>query len=119
MNLIPTNPTYAMIYTCFYALICLAIFLRVMFFDRRGGEYRLLPAWLAWSICVATGSVPLRLLVGGVPIPDLSSVVLAIFLLCALLKTRGSVHHLLPHRQPSAAATKASNARDLCRRYQP
>ena len=119
MNLIPTDPTYALIYTCFYALICTAIFLRVMLFNRRGGEYKALPAWLAWVLCVASGSVPLRLLVGGVPIPDLSSVVLAVFLFSALIKPRGSVFHLLPHRKSAAAATKAISTRDLCRRFQP
>ncbi|MGY3945609.1 phage holin family protein [Aeromonas tecta] len=94
-------------------------FLLVMFFDRRGGEYKALPAWLAWLFCVASGSVPIRLLVGGVPIPDLSSVVLAAFLLCALFKTRGSVHHLLPYRRSSVTTNRTSSTRDLCRKIQP
>ena len=118
MTLLQDAPTDVAIYTCFYAMICIAIFLRVIMFDRQGGHYHALPAWLAWVLCVAAGSVPLRLLVGGVPVPDPSSVVLAVFLLCALIKTRGSVHHLLPRRQ-SSAHTKATTSRELCQRYQP
>lgn len=104
MNLLQDAPISVAIYTCVYTLICLAIFLRVILFDRRGGEYRALPAWLAWVLCVAAGSVPLRLLVGGLPVPDPSNVVLAVFLLCALLKSRGSVYHLLPRRRPRLPA---------------
>lgn len=112
--MIPTSPTGVWVYTGLYALICLAIFLRVFLFDRQGGDYRAAPAWLAWLLCVASGSVPLRLLFGGLSVPDPATVVMATFLLCVLLKTRGSVHHLLP-RSPR----ESPGARELYRRFQP
>lgn len=112
--MIPTSPTGVFIYTALYALICTAIFLRVMLFDRKGGEYRALPAWLAWGLCVLSGSIPLRFLFGSITAPDPASFGLALFLLCAVLKTRGSVYHLLPRRQP-----RRSHATDIYRRYQP
>lgn len=113
--MIPTSPTGVFIYTALYALICAAIFLRVMLFDRKGGEYRALPAWMAWLLCVLSGSVPLRFIFGGIPVPDPASFGLAVFLLFAVLRTSGSVHHLLPKRKQSPAP----NARDIYRRYQP
>ncbi|MGE9755713.1 phage holin family protein [Bacillus inaquosorum] len=113
--MIPTSPTGVFIYTALYALLCAAIFLRVMLFDRKGGEYRALPAWLAWVLCVLSGSIPLRFLFGSIPAPDPASFGLAVFLLCAVFKTRGSVYHLLPWCKPSAA----HHARDIYRRFQP
>lgn len=67
--MIPTNPTYAMIYTAIYALMCTAICLRVMFFDSRDSHYLALPAWLSWVICVASASVPIRFLFGTILVP--------------------------------------------------
>ncbi|MEB5667406.1 phage holin family protein [Aeromonas veronii] len=113
--MIPTTPTGVFIYTALYALICAAIFLRVMLFDRKGGEYRALPAWMAWLLCVLSGSIPLRFLFGGIPVPDPAAFGLALFLLCAVINTRGSVHHLLPRGKPSST----DHARDIYRRYQP
>lgn len=101
MILLLDAPIGVTIYTGVYALICGAICLRVMLFERRGGDYRALPAWLAWGLCVASGSVPLRLVVGGLPVPDPASVALAAFLLCALIRSRGSVAKLLPRRPPA------------------
>ena len=94
-----------------YALICTGIVLRVVSFDRQGGQYRALPAYLALLLCSAAGSVPLRLLFGLLPPPSLATVVLSAALLCALIKTRGSVYQLLPRRLPSPL--------DIVRRPQP
>ncbi|WP_429169238.1 phage holin family protein [Aeromonas rivipollensis] len=93
--MIPTNPTYAMIYTAIYALMCTVICLRVMFFDSRDGRYQALPAWLSWVICVATASVPIRFLFGTILVPDLASVIITAFLLCAVWSDGGSIYHLL------------------------
>ena len=93
--MIPTNPTYAMIYTAIYALMCTAICLRVMFFDSRDSHYLALPAWLSWVICVASASVPIRFLFGTILVPDLASVIMTAFLLCAVWSDGGSIYHLL------------------------
>jgi hypothetical protein len=113
--MIPTSQTGVFIYTSLYALICAAIFLRVMLFDRKGGEYQALPAWMAWLLCVLSGSIPLRFLLGGIPVPDPGSFGLAVFLLLAVFKNSGSVHHLLPRRKPSPPI----QARDIYQRFQP
>ena len=46
--------------TILYAMICAAIAIRLATFNRNGGDYRPIPALLAWLLTVAAGSVPLR-----------------------------------------------------------
>ncbi|QWL61750.1 phage holin family protein [Aeromonas jandaei] len=100
--------------TIIYALICAAIAIRLVTFNRNGGDYRPLPAMLAWVITVAAGSVPLRALLGVMPAPDPAAVLLAAVVLTALLGSRGSVMRLLPRRHP-----RPSHAADIYRRFQP
>lgn len=92
--------------TILYAMICAAIALRLATFNRNGGDYRPLPAVLAWAITVAAGSVPLRALIGALPAPDPAAVMLASVVLTALIGSRGSVMRLLPRRrqQPTTAS---------------
>ena len=92
--------------TIFYAMICAAIALRLATFNRNGGDYRPIPALLAWVITMAAGSVPLRALLGVLPAPDPAAVLLAAVLLTALIGSRGSVMRLLPRRrqQPTTAS---------------
>jgi len=92
--------------TILYAMICTAIAMRIATFNRNGGDYRPLPALLAWVITVASGSVPLRVLLGVMPAPDPAAVLLAAVLLTALIGSRGSVMRLLPRRrqQPTTAS---------------
>lgn len=100
--------------TILYALICAAIAIRLVTFNRNGGDYRPLPAMLAWVITVAAGSVPLRALLGVMPTPDPAAVLLAAVVLTALLGSRGSVMRLLPRRH-----TRPSHEADIYRRFQP
>ena len=100
--------------TILYALICTAIAIRLATFNRNGGDYRPLPAMLAWLLTVAAGSVPLRAVLGVMPAPDPAAVLLAAVVLTALLGSRGSVMRLLPRRHP-----RPSHAADIYRRYQP
>jgi hypothetical protein len=100
--------------TILYTMICAAIAIRLATFNRNGGDYRPIPALLAWVITVAAGSVPLRALLGVLPVPDVAAVLLAAVVLTALIGSRGSVMRLLPRRQPPT-----NNARDIYRRYQP
>ncbi|MDH0308503.1 phage holin family protein [Aeromonas caviae] len=92
--------------TILYAMICAAIALRIATFTRNGGDYRPLPAVLAWLLTVAAGSVPLRALIGALPAPDPAAVLLASVVLTALIGSRGSVMRLLPRRrqQPTTAS---------------
>lgn len=92
--------------TILYAMICAAIALRLATFSRNGGDYRPLPALLAWVITVAAGSVPLRAMLGVLPSPDPAAVLLAAVVLTALLGSRGSVMRLMPRRrqQPTTAS---------------
>ncbi|MGL5036712.1 MAG: phage holin family protein [Aeromonas sp.] len=100
--------------TILYAMICAAIAIRLATFNRNRGDYRPLPAMLAWVITVAAGSVPLRALLGVMPTPDLTAVLLAAVVLTALLGSRGSVMRLLPRRHQNQ-----SHAADIYRRFQP
>lgn len=100
--------------TILYALICTAIAIRLATFNRNGGDYRPLPAMLAWLLTVAAGSVPLRAVLGVMPAPDPAAVLLAAVVLTALLGSRGSVMRLLPRRHP-----RPSHAADIYRRFQP
>ncbi|MGN5127747.1 phage holin family protein [Aeromonas sp. 30P] len=100
--------------TILYTLICAAIAIRLVTFNRNGGDYRPIPALLAWVITVAAGSVPLRALLGVMPAPDPAAVLLAAVVLTALLGSRGSVMRLLPRRHP-----RPSHATDIYRRFQP
>ena len=92
--------------TILYAMICAAIALRIATFNRNGGDYRPLPAVLAWLLTFAAGSVPLRALLGELPAPDSTAVLLASVVLTALIGSRGSVMRLLPRRrqQPTTAS---------------
>ncbi|WP_290434232.1 phage holin family protein [Aeromonas caviae] len=54
--------------TILYAMICAAIALRIATFNRNGGDYRPLPAVLAWLLTFAAGSVPLRAMIGHYPL---------------------------------------------------
>ncbi|WP_439826002.1 phage holin family protein [Aeromonas caviae] len=92
--------------TILYALICAAIVLRLATFNRNGGDYRPLPAVLAWLLTFAAGSVPLRAMIGALPAPDPAAVLLASVVLTALIGSRGSVMRLLPRRrqQPTTAS---------------
>lgn len=92
--------------TLLYAIICSAIVLRVVTFDRQGGEHRLLPALLAWLIVVAAGAVPLRLLLGILSPPGLSAIILAALVLAVLIGSRGSVCRLLPRRHHNPTASQ-------------
>lgn len=100
--------------TILYAMICAAIALRVATFNRNGGDYRPLPALLAWAITVAAGSVPLRAMLGVLPAPDPAAVLLAAVVLTALLGSRGSVMRLMPRRRQ-----QPTTARHLNGRFQP
>lgn len=100
--------------TILYALICTAIAIRLATFNRNGGNYRPIPALLAWLLTVAAGSVPLRAVLGVMPAPDPAAVLLAAVVLTALLGSRGSVMRLLPRRHP-----RPSHAADIYRRFQP
>ena len=51
--------------TILYAMICAAIAIRLATFNRNGGDYRPIPALLAWLLTVAAGSVPLRALLAS------------------------------------------------------
>lgn len=99
--------------TILYAMICAAIALRLATFNRNGGDYRPLPALLAWVLTVAAGSVPLRVLLHVMPPPDPAAILLAAVVLTALIGSRGSVMRLLPRRH------QTNSARDISRRYQP
>lgn len=92
--------------TILYAMICAAIALRIATFNRNGGDYRPLPAALAWLLTFAAGSVPLRAMIGALPAPDPAAVLLASVVLTALIGSRGSVMRLLPRRrqQPTTAS---------------
>lgn len=105
--MIPTSPWGLLLYTGAYALICGAIFLRVLLAARQGGPHHRGCTLLARLICLAAGSVPLRLLVGGIAVPDPATVALAACLLCVLLKSRGSVQPLLPGRTAHSTPTPA------------
>lgn len=100
--------------TILYAMICAAIALRLATFNRNGGDYRPLPALLAWVITVAAGSVPLRAMLGVLPSPDHAAVLLAAVVLTALLGSRGSVMRLMPRRRQ-----QPTTARHLNGRFQP
>ena len=100
--------------TILYAMICAAIALRLATFNRNGGDYRPLPALLAWVITVAAGSVPLRAMLGVLPSPDPAAVLLAAVALTALLGSRGSVMRLMPRRRQ-----QPTTARHLNGRFQP
>ncbi|MBZ6064700.1 phage holin family protein [Aeromonas schubertii] len=102
--------------TILYTVICLAIALRLATFNRNGGDYRPLPALLAWLLTVAAGSVPLRVLLGTLPPPDPAAVLLAAVVLTALLGSRGSVMRLIPRRHPRPFQRTAA---DIYRRFQP
>ena len=100
--------------TILYAMICAAIALRLATFNRNGGDYRPIPALLAWVITVAAGSVPLRALLGVLPAPAPAAVLLTAVLLTALIGSRGSVMRLLPRRRQ-----QPTTARHLNGRFQP
>ena len=100
--------------TILYAMICAAIAIRLATFNRNGGDYRPIPALLAWVITVAAGSVPLRALLGVLPVPDVAAVLLAAVVLTALIGSRGSVMRLLPRRRQ-----QPTTARHLNGRFQP
>lgn len=99
-----------------YALLMALISLRLMTYRRGGDSYRLLPTLLAYLMAVAAGSVPLRALLGSLPPPDASSVLLAAVVLVALCDAGGSTARLLPKRKGRA---RTNTAWDVYRRDLP
>ncbi|BBQ51238.1 MULTISPECIES: phage holin family protein [Aeromonas] len=97
--------------TILYAMICAAIAIRLATFNRNGGDYRPIPALLAWLLTVAAGSVPLRALLGVLPVPDPAAVLLAAMVLTALIGSRGSVMRLLPRRRQHPTTASHLNGR--------
>lgn len=78
------------------ALICTATCLRLITFNRDGARHRPFIAWLAYVLIVATGSVPLRMLLGLYHIPvEPSEVAINAVLCIAIFGVRGNVAELI------------------------
>ncbi|MGQ5524836.1 phage holin family protein [Chitinimonas sp. PSY-7] len=77
-----------------YVCLCGFIALRLLAFRRVEGQHRPRVAWMAYLLVVATGSVPLRHLLGqSVPL-DVSSLVMALLLAVAVCAARGNLADL-------------------------
>lgn len=73
------------------AAICAALCLRLVFYRRRGSQFRPVASLVAYLITIAAGAVPLLAMLGRLPSPDPATVFLHFVLLVALLAARGNV----------------------------
>lgn len=96
-----------------YALLCTGITLRLATFNRRGGPHHPGFALFAYLLAVASAWSGLLPLLGVLPAPHIAQVVAAFGLLIALIKTRGSVRHLLPGRRKPTSEGHITNQRYL------
>lgn len=73
------------------ALLCAAIAVRLMLFRRAAGNHRPWAARLAYALILTTGSVPIRVIFGGMPAVDVSAVAINAVLCAAIFTVRGNV----------------------------
>ena len=77
------------------AMMCAAIAIRVMTFQRNGSRHRRWGGWIAYFLIVSAASIPVRAaysFANHSPMTaDLSEVVINAVMLAAVLKTRGNV----------------------------
>ncbi|UPY96276.1 phage holin family protein [Pectobacterium sp. 21LCBS03] len=73
------------------ALMCAAIALRVMTFQRNGARHRLWGNWVAYAVIVVTGWIAIKTLYGAHVSVEWYDIALRAFLLAAVIKTRGNV----------------------------
>lgn len=73
---------------------CGLIALRLMFYTRNGAEHKPLISFMAYLIVVATGSVPIRALMGDYPVHDISEAVLNTVICIAVFAAHGNVSKL-------------------------
>ncbi|EEQ3400097.1 TPA: phage holin family protein [Escherichia coli] len=77
------------------ALICSAIAIRIVTFQRNGSQHRRWGGWLAYFLIVASASIPVRAVYAiwyHIPmVVDLSELIINAVMFAAVLKTRGNV----------------------------
>lgn len=81
----------ATVLTLLDAAICTALCLRLVFYRRRGAQFRPVASLVAYLITIAAGAVPLLALLDRLPPPGPATVFLHFVLLVALLVARGNV----------------------------
>lgn len=89
-----------------YSVICALIFLRLITYRRDGSSYSAARSLLAYAIIVTSGSVPLRAIMGLLPPPDLSAVLLAAAVLAAVVGARGNISRFIPRHHPATTLTQ-------------
>ena len=78
----------------FDGILCALICLRVVFYSRRGAQYRPLAAGLAYVIAIASGTEALRAVLAVMSAPSLADIAMHAVLLLALIASRGNVVEL-------------------------
>ncbi|CNG43469.1 TPA: phage holin family protein [Yersinia enterocolitica] len=76
------------------SMSCGLIALRLMFYTSNGAVHKPLVSFIAYLIVVATGSVPIRALMGDYPVHDISETVLNTVLCIAVFAVRGNLAQL-------------------------
>ncbi|HEC2557900.1 TPA: phage holin family protein [Raoultella ornithinolytica] len=73
------------------AIICAAIAIRVMTFQRNGARHRRWGNWVAYAVIVVHGWLAIKTVYGAHVSVEWYDIALRAFLLAAVLKTRGNV----------------------------
>ncbi|HDT5893015.1 TPA: phage holin family protein [Aeromonas hydrophila] len=89
-----------------YSILCSLIALRLIAYRRDGSSYRVVQSVIAYVLIVAAGSVPLRAIMGALPVPDISTLILTAAVLAAVIGAKGNVSRFIPRRrqQPTTAS---------------
>ncbi|GKW21890.1 hypothetical protein PEC302107_36190 [Pectobacterium araliae] len=73
------------------ALMCSAIAIRVMTFQRKGATHRRWGNWVAYIVVVSTGWIAIKTIYGSHVSVEWYDIALRAFLLAAVIKTHGNV----------------------------
>ncbi|EOG7781586.1 phage holin family protein [Raoultella ornithinolytica] len=73
------------------AMMCAAIAIRVMTFQRNGARHRRWGNWVAYAVIVVHGWLAIKTVYGAHVSVEWYDIALRAFLLAAVLKTRGNV----------------------------
>ncbi len=77
------------------AAVCIAIALRIIFFCKRGRQYKRHVSWLAAAIAVFYGNLPLLYIYDHYVLADWPVLVTNSLLCAAVYRARGNIAHLL------------------------
>lgn len=97
-----SGTTLDVVLICYNAAICGVTALMLMFFERKGATHRRWASWVAWALCVAYMSFPIRFVFGQILTIDWSTLVINTVFCAAVICLRGNVAQMFKNSGASS-----------------